>query len=41
MKGENYGYLEHSINCRRRCHSCRGIDIEENEIAVTAARYLQ
>ena len=41
MKGENYGYLEHNINCRSRRHSCRGTDNEENEIAVTPARYLQ
>jgi len=40
MKGENYEYLEHNINCRRRRHSCRGINNEKNEI-VKPAKHLQ
>jgi len=40
MKGENYGYLEHSINRRRRCYSRRGIDNEKNEI-VKLTKHLQ
>jgi len=40
MKGENYEYLEHSINRSRRRHSCRGINIEENE-TVKPAKHLQ
>ena len=41
MKGESYGYLEYSINRRGRRYPCCGINIEENEIAVTPVRYLQ
>lgn len=40
MKGENYGYLEHSINRSRRRRYCRGISIEKNEI-VKPAKHLQ
>jgi len=40
MKGENYEYLDDSINCRRRRPSCRGINIEENEI-VKPAKHIQ
>jgi len=40
MKGENYGYLEHCINRRRRCYPCRGIHNKENEI-VKPAKHLQ
>ena len=39
MKGENYGYLEHSINRRRRCCPCRGIRNEENEIVKPAKHF--
>ncbi len=40
MKGENYGYLEYSIDRRRRCYPCRCISIEKNEI-VKPAKHLQ
>jgi len=40
MKGENYGYLEYSINRRRRCYSRRSIDNEKNEI-IRRKKHLQ
>jgi hypothetical protein len=32
MKGENYEYVEHNINRRRRCSYCRSIDYQEDAV---------
>jgi len=32
MKGENYEYMEHSINHRRRCSHRRSIDYQEDAV---------